>query len=202
MQTDGEWRKWVTRDPNAENTTGDVGFQVVGNPTNAQLKTMRSFDNIDEPITWEIRGQGNKWSDVVFGGDVGDGFKSLAKSLRNTGQIHEAITTEACGNCRFYVDGGACALVKGSIDPIKGLCKFYEAGTTLPFTTQVWPVYEQAEAEYFVRSYEPYLRETTIIDRKQQLEADGTPENEMDDILRQEYGDISIVETWGFCLVL
>ena len=104
-------------------------------------------------------------------------------------------TQEACGNCKFFVDGGACALVKGAIDPIHGISKFYEAGTPLPFNLQVFPIYEQVEAEYIVKPYEPYLRET-IIDRQQQLESDGVPENEISDILRKEYGDISIVETW------
>ena len=104
-------------------------------------------------------------------------------------------TQEACGNCKFFVDGGACALVKGAIDPIHGISKFYEAGTPLPFNMQVFPIYEQVEAEYVVKPYEPYLQET-IIDRQQQLESDGVPENEISDILRKEYGDISIVETW------
>ena len=125
---------------------------------------------------------------------------SLATEPQPTGKpytypnVTEIAPGEACGNCKFFVDGGACALVKGAIDPINGICKFYTGGQTLPFNTQVFPIYEQVEAEYKVMSYEPYLRETTIIDRKHQLEADGIPENEIDTILQKEFGDTSIIE--------
>lgn len=104
----------------------------------------------------------------------------------------------ACGTCRFYVDGGACALVKGPIEPIKGTCKFYEAGKPLPYTTQVFPIYEKVEAEYMERMSEPYLMETVvsdIIDREHDLLADGVPENEVHDILKKEFKDTSIVES-------
>ena len=114
-------------------------------------------------------------------------------------EINESIVsnTTACGNCRFYVDGGACALVKGAIEPIRGICKFYEGGDPLPYTTQVFPIYEQVEAEYQVQSSEPYLKETiakNIIDREHELLADGVPENEVHDILQKEFSDTSIAD--------
>ena len=116
-----------------------------------------------------------------------------------TGQpyTYPDIQESACGKCKFYVDGGACAIVKGAIDPIKGICKFFEAGDTLPFNLQVFPIYEQVEAEYYVRPYEPYLHETiNILDRKEQLQSDGVPDNEIDIVLHKEYGDTSIIETF------
>jgi len=122
---------------------------------------------------------------------------SLATEPQPTGEpyTYPNITennTTACGNCKFYVDGGACALVKGAIDPVNGICKFYEGGTPLPYNIQVFPVYEQPEAAYEVRSYEPYLQEaiaTNIIDREHELIADGVPENEVHDILKKEFAD-------------
>jgi len=109
--------------------------------------------------------------------------------------LNEAIQGEACGNCRFYVDGGACALVKGPIEPVKGICKFYEGGTPSSYDTLVFPIYEKEEANYHEKSSEPYLRESVtmnIIDREHQLLADGVPENEVHDILQREFDDTSI----------
>jgi len=105
----------------------------------------------------------------------------------------------ACGNCRFYVDGGACALVKGVIDPVNGTCKFFQGGQSLPYNTQVFPIYEQVEAEYQVKPNEPYLSEPVmesvtknIIDREHELLANGVPENEVHDILQKEFSDTSL----------
>lgn len=67
----------------------------------------------------------------------------------------------ACGQCKFFIEGGSCAFVKGIIDPIKGTCKFWEGGQPLDSDTRAFPLYEQIEAEYHEDSYEPYLTEIT-----------------------------------------
>ena len=64
-----------------------------------------------------------------------------------------------CGTCKFFVEGGACALVKGKIDPINGICKFFKAGRPLEWDAPVFPVYEQPEANYHEMEYQPYLNE-------------------------------------------
>lgn len=65
----------------------------------------------------------------------------------------------ACGQCKYFVEGGSCTIVKGRIDPIKGTCKFWEGGEPLSWDTPTFPVYEQVEANYYEDSYEPYLAE-------------------------------------------
>ncbi len=78
-----------------------------------------------------------------------------------------------CGQCRYYVEGGSCALVKGAIDPINGTCKFWEGGTPLDIGTPVFPVYEQPEANYWKEPYEPHLSETfPFLDKKILREGD------------------------------
>lgn len=64
-----------------------------------------------------------------------------------------------CGTCRYFVEGGSCAMVEGVIDPVKGICKFYEGGQPLPWDTPVFPVYEKTSADYHEEPYNPYLGE-------------------------------------------
>ena len=54
-------------------------------------------------------------------------------------------------------------MVKGKIDPINGICKFFEAGRPLEWDAPVFPVYEQPEANYHEMSYNPYLGEALAV---------------------------------------
>lgn len=67
-------------------------------------------------------------------------------------------TSSRCANCRFFQEGGACAIVKGPIEP-DAICKFYEPGIPLPLATQIFPVYEKPEATYKPAELEPKLNE-------------------------------------------
>jgi len=121
------------------------------------------------------------------------------KDQYNCTALMETVTIEgSCNECRFFVDGGSCALVKGSIDGQNGGCKFFKAGKSLPFNTQISPIYEKKHALYDESPVEPYLSETItkdIISREHELLDDGVPENEVHDILQAEFPDEFIADT-------
>jgi len=64
-----------------------------------------------------------------------------------------------CGNCKFFVEGNECALVRDVISE-DAICKFHEFGDRLPFGTQVFPLYDKTEASYEEQPAEPYLAES------------------------------------------
>jgi len=118
-------------------------------------------------IQWPPKITGYENRDELFlnyspEGDRPDGITPDELTL-NTEPYPTKETQSSCSNCKFYVEGGSCAIVEGVIDP-NGISKFYEAGKPLPWSTQVFPVYEKAEANYQTKPLEPFLSETSAED--------------------------------------
>ena len=52
-----------------------------------------------------------------------------------------------CGNCKHFVAGGLCDLVKGQIKA-KDTCDLFESGSPLPMKTEVDPTHNKLEVNY------------------------------------------------------
>lgn len=114
----------------------------------------------------------------------------LTDKVPDTGRpdgITETVTS-TCSECRFFVKGGACALVKGEIDGENGTCLFNKTGKSLPANTQISPIYTKPQVSYRILSVQESVTKD-IIDREHELLGDGVPENEVHDILQEEFSD-------------
>ena len=64
-----------------------------------------------------------------------------------------------CGNCKFFVAGGSCSLVDGSIDT-EAVCDLHDFGDPQPIGTPVDPTYNKAQVNYKMG----FFAETTTAD--------------------------------------
>ncbi len=88
---------------------------------------------------------------------------------------------ELCGNCKYFVAGGLCELVRGQINS-KSTCDLHEFGDPKPIDTEVNPTHTKSET-----NYKPgFMVETTtgdVVQKAIQMEHEllsrGIPENEV-----------------------
>jgi hypothetical protein len=88
---------------------------------------------------------------------------------------------ELCGNCKYFVAGGLCELVRGQINS-KSTCDLHEFGDPKPIDTEVNPTHTKSET-----NYKPgFMVETTTgdvaqkaIQMEHELLSRGIPENEV-----------------------
>ena len=86
-----------------------------------------------------------------------------------------------CGNCKHFVVGGLCGLVRGQINS-KAICDLHEFGNPLPIDTPVEPEKNKLETNYMPG----FIVETTsgeMVEKAIQMEHDllsrGIPEEEV-----------------------
>jgi len=75
-------------------------------------------------------GQGSVGETVSIPGGLVEkqiGLKECPCSGEKKIKLVETIL-DKCGNCKMYVAGGRCVLVKGEIDPIEHVCDYHESG--------------------------------------------------------------------------
>ena len=88
---------------------------------------------------------------------------------------------QLCGNCKYFVAGGLCELVRGQINS-KSTCDLHEFGDPKPIDTEVNPTHTKSET-----NYKPgFMVETTtgdVVQKAIQMEHEllsrGIPENEV-----------------------
>ena len=97
----------------------------------------------------------------------------MSKSLRSRDAL--------CGNCKHFVAGGLCELVRGQINS-KSTCDLHEFGNPQPIDTPVEPTKNKLETNYkpgFIVETVPTNMVQDIIRMEHDLLSRGVPENEV-----------------------
>jgi len=97
----------------------------------------------------------------------------MSKSLRSRDAL--------CGNCKHFVAGGLCELVRGQINS-KSTCDLHEFGNPQPIDTPVEPEKNKLETNYkpgFIVETVPTDMIQNIIQMEHDLLSRGVPENEV-----------------------
>ena len=84
-----------------------------------------------------------------------------------------------CGNCKHFVAGGLCTLVKGQINS-NAICDLHEFGSPHPIDTKVDPQHTKTETNYKIKTTETMPSEIVqkAIQMEHQLLSRGVPEEE------------------------
>jgi hypothetical protein len=86
-----------------------------------------------------------------------------------------------CGNCKHFVAGGLCQLVKGQIKA-KDTCDLHEYGKPQPIDTKINPTYNKLEVNYRLGSLSETLSGDLVqkaIQMEHELLSRGVPEEEV-----------------------
>jgi hypothetical protein len=89
--------------------------------------------------------------------------------------------SSVCGNCKYFVAGGLCQLVKGEIKT-KDTCDLHEYGNPQPIDTKINPTYNKLEVNYRLGSLSETLSGDLVqkaIQMEHELLSRGVPEEEV-----------------------